>query len=121
MINMKAGTDYPTIIAKKSGKIQIIIPSSPPGTLAAAHVVAGTMVPIRAANIFITFFFQIFLILKGLQKSINYAKRLSSENIYAKRIRFGMLRAVMIKVVFFCFLNPSERIEKLYVISSPIS
>lgn len=59
MINMTAGINCPTTtIAKKPRKIQMKIPSFPAGTFAAANAVAGAIVPITVANVFMAFSFQ---------------------------------------------------------------
>jgi hypothetical protein len=71
IINMTAGINCPTTIsAKKPRKIQIKIPSFPAAIFSAAHAVAGAIVPIRVANVFMAYSFQNFP-LPDVYKALN--------------------------------------------------
>jgi hypothetical protein len=71
MINITAGTNCPTTIsAKKPRKIQTKIPSFPMVALAAAKAVAGAIVPIRVANVFMTYSFHVYSLPDLIKASI---------------------------------------------------
>jgi len=75
MINMTAGTNCPTTTsAKKPRKIQTNNPSFSAAAVAAANAVAGAIVPIMVANVFMTFSFPFIHLPSVLNKASSVPK-----------------------------------------------